>query len=415
MAPSLRTLRSLLWLAPVAGGAAAARAEITPLGDERGVYSERVPQLRPAVAPLPEGFVLAWEDKAGVRLRSFDEEGEAVAAAAMVANNDPLPPIPFSATLHEHWQPALAARGDGPFLLVWTEQVVNRRVDIFYDSKHVIASRVMVRLFGADGEPMARPWTISEPSQRASRPAVVAAVDGGFWVAWQDVGGSAPGIHLRRLDGRGRPGEQVRVTTVEGQRPALAAAGDRLLVVWQECCGPREKDQVKGRLFDGAGAALGAAFVVAADQPRAAQAPSVAGRNGEFLVVFQRANKGLVDTRIYAQRVARQGGLRGGAVDLTAATGDAYSAPRLVALPGGRWLALWLTWVRHFRVAVEGAVLDGNGRPRLERLVVNQRPLGGADPVALVATGDGRVAVAWDGFDEAGRRGLRTRAYLARP
>jgi hypothetical protein len=60
-------------------------------------------------------------------------------------------------------------------------------------------------------------------------------------------------------------------------------------------------------------------------------------------------------------------------------------------------------------------VLDANGRARHDRMVANQRPLGGADPVAVSATAQGHLALAWDGFDEWGRRGLRTRAYLASP
>ena len=163
-----RYLRTLLAAALASAASLPSLAAVMPRSDEKPVFEEREKQRGPAAAVLNDGFVLAWEVDGGVMVRRFADDASNVGASAVAAESDPLPPLPFSATLREQWQPAVAARGDGPFLLAWTEQVVNRRVDIFIDSKHVVSSRVMVRLFDADATPIARPWEVSAPSGPSS-------------------------------------------------------------------------------------------------------------------------------------------------------------------------------------------------------------------------------------------------------
>ena len=99
---------------------------------------------------------------------------------------------------------------------------------------------------------------------------------------------------------------------------------------------------------------------------------------------------------------------------LNAKTGDAYTAPKVAALTGGRWLVSWVTAVGNFRVAVEYGVFDAAAAVALERGLFNERAISSQAVVALAAR-DGRVATTWEGYDESNVRALRTRAFADQP
>lgn len=400
-----RSLRALTAAALVLSAAPLAAA-VVPAGGELPVSPNVAWQKQPAAAVVAAGYVLAWEDAPGIQVRWFDDTGRPSAGTRLLAVTDPLPPLPFSNVYQRQAvQPALATRGDGSFLLAWTEEVYLRSADIFYDQRQLVSSRVLSRLYAADGRPLARTWEVSDGAELGSRPAVISNGNG-FWVAWQERGTGAPGIHLRRLDNRGRVGAEVHVAEGAGVRPSLAVSGNRVLVAWMEGA------DVRARLFDSAANPVGDAFVLAAGQPRPAAAPAVAAQpDGEFVVAFQRAiAAGPQKVRVYAQRVSQQGSLLGRARTINGDTGDAYNAPRIVALPGGRWLVSWFTWVGRFRVGIEGAWLDAD-LDADDRFLLNERSIGAQFDMALHASRDGRIAAAWEGYDEHGKRGLRTRAF----
>src|SRR5581483_8819211 len=116
--------------------------------------------------------------------------------AIVLAANDPLPPLPFNAVLREEHDAAVAPRPDGTFLAAWTDQMVNRSADIFYDQEWVISSRVVARLFNADGTPASRLQVLSADAAYAQVPRVLAVSDTTFLVTWQERGGDNPGVHL---------------------------------------------------------------------------------------------------------------------------------------------------------------------------------------------------------------------------
>ena len=407
-----RLTRSLLLAPMVACLALPAAAEVVPRAAEKSVIDDAARagrQKSPNAVVIPSGFMLAWEDeRRGIVVRWFNHQGDPAGAAVVLAESDPIPPVPFShVVLREQVNPAIATRGDDTFLLAYTEHRWERTSDIFYDEKLPLSSRVLSRLYAADGRSIARPVELAGADTLAVRPAVIAA-NPGFWAAWQQRAGET-GIFLQRLNPRGQPiGAKQRIAT-SGERVALAAAAGRVLVSWQQ------GDDVMARLFDDADDSMSDPFVVAAGQPRAAAAASVAAQpDGSFLVAFQRSLAShALHARVYGQRVSRAGALVGGATLLNADTGDAYSSPRIVALPGGRWMAAWLTWVGNFRVAVEYGVYDRELAAK-ERGVLNERAIAAQFEIGLSAQ-NGRIAASWEGYNERSRRSLRTRTFLDTP
>lgn len=392
--------------AGVALSAAPLNAVVRPRGPERTASDPAGRQRKPAVLLVPSGSVLAWEEEGvGVVARRFDAEGAPVGPARLIAAADPIPPLPFARVpLREHLEPALAGRGDDTFLLAHTEQLIERSADYFFEERLLLGSRVMARLYRADGAPMARPVDLADGDSTASRPALASA-EHGFWAAWQQ-GGFTPGVFVRKLNPRGQPlAPPVRVS-VGGEDVALASAGGRTLVVWVS------NGEFRARMLGAEAQPLGEPFLLTTRRARVGSTAAVAVQpGGDFLVVVQRSSH--VNARVYGQRVSRAGERVGGTLLLNAATGDRYTAPQVVPLPGSRWLVAWVTWVGNFRVAVEYAVFD----PALaatERGLLNERPIASLAEVALAASGE-RIAAAWEGYAESNVRALRVRAFVDEP
>ena len=382
-------------------------AAVHPRGPEKPVSAGGTRQSAPSALVVPSGTVLAWtEESRGVLVRWFDHAGEPLAAARLLAASDPIPPLPFTrVALRQQLDPALAGRADDAFLLAHTEQVVERSADIFFEERLLLSSRVLARLYAADGRPLARPVELAPRGTRASRPALASA-EHGFWAAWQQETGPE-GIFVRKLNHRGQPlGPAVRIAD-EGLLMSIASAQGRTLVVWVR------GSEFMARLLGAEGEPLAGPFLLTTRRARLGSTASVAAQpDGEFLVAVQRSSH--LNARIYGQRVSRDGARVGATLLLNAKTGDAYTAPQVAALAGGRWLVSWVTAVGNFRVAVEYGVFDAAAAVALERGVFNERAISSQAEVALAAR-DGRVAAAWEGYDESNVRALRTRAFADQP
>ena len=404
-----RPIRSLLLASTIACLTIPAFGAVQPRADETSASDDGIRQRNPEVVVIPSGAMLAWEDpRRGIVVRWFDRVGDPAGGTTVLAEADAIPPVPFNRViLREQHNPSLATRGDDTFLLTYTEQRFERTADIFIDQKQLLTSRVMSRLYRADGTPRARPVQLADGATMASRSAVIAA-NPGFWAAWQQDQGET-GIYLQRLNPRGQPIDDKQRISTAGDRVALAAAAGRVLVTWEQ------DSNLMARVFDDTDGSMSDAFVVAPGQPRPAAAASVAAQpNGDFVVVFQRSLAShALHTRIWAQRVSREGELVGAAKILNADTGDAFSGPRVVSLPGGKWMTSWLTWIGNFRVAVEYGVF-GTGLDALERGVLNQRAIGAQVETGLAAR-DNRIVAAWEGYNERKARALRTRVFADEP
>jgi len=407
----MRTDRSCLAVALSLACALPATAQLVPSPHELKITEVNTGgQHLPAGAIVRDGFVLAWEDEAGgITARRFDDAGTPRGGSFVLAANDALPALPFTnRVLREMHEPSIAARADGSFLAVWTDQKVNRSVDIFIENKWVISSQVVARLFGADGRATSRAWTLSEDASVAARPRAVVSGNS-FLVSWQERGGAAPGVHLARIDRSGPAPDSL--VAARGERPSLTAGGDGALVTWEKCCGPGGgANQVFARLYNGNGVASGEAFRVAGDQPVAARGPVAAGQpGGGFLVAYQRPIVGdLRNTRVYGQLVSRRGELVGGEVQLSSGYGEAHNAPVVAPLANGGWVVGWMTWQRGFRVATSAGTFTPAGNATGNAFDFNLGTIVGRE-YTIVTSDDGRVLAVWEGYDEAGKRGLRGR------
>ncbi len=368
-------------------------------------------QRAPAAAYLGGRSVVAWEDVTGLFARFYDGAGANVGPTVNLAANDPLPEVPFDAVLTLHRQPRIVTRGSDGFLLVWVEQRVRIRSYWFHESRTLLSSRVMARLFDGQAAPRARAWEVASGRSELTRPAVVADAQG-YWVAWQQTAGEGKGIHLRRVAENGRPGAQLAVSTA-GARPALGVAGNRVLVAWEQRTGPANRVQIHARLFGTDGAPFGGAMQLTAGGYQSEQAAIVAGREGEFLVAWQHSPDGR-HAHIYGQLLSRSGAALGPELTLNAGEGD-QGAPRLANLPDGGYLVSWVLWYGTYSSAVQAAAFDALGNPRGDVVRVSLGPVTGPWSVSLAPGPAGKVLAVWEGGDESRQLALRGRLLQTSP
>jgi hypothetical protein len=257
----MRSSRLLAAVALTAVATLPLAAAIVPAQNELGSLPASGRQHRPSISMHNGGSLVAWEDDVlGVVARRLSTGYGPLGTPVVLAANDPIPALPFSAVLREERDPAIAARGDGTFAAAWLEQTFQHSADIFYDQKYLISSRVMARVFNADGTPASRPFTLSSGGANATVPQAVAAGDDWF-VVWQEREGSGNSIHMATIDRRGQSAD-IAVSPRGGVRPSIALGGNAVLVAFERS-GSAGVPMIFGRLYTLGGAANGNASAAA--------------------------------------------------------------------------------------------------------------------------------------------------------
>jgi hypothetical protein len=374
-----------------------AGASVVPSGQELAISPPQDSRQLSAAAGLRKnGSYVVWEDdQVGILGRALNLAGAPLGAVQAIALGDPPPTPPYVANLREQHEPALGMRSDGSFLVVWSEWLVERRVSTFSDTERWLSARLVGRLFRSDGKPAGNPFEIAKPAGFAGRPAIAPASDGSFWIAWHELAGAAKGIHLRKLDKKGKLGADVRVAPA-GERPAVAIATDTLLVVWERPLGANT--QVAGRLFKTKGGAVGTVFNISRAPGTAGARPSVAGQSyGEFLVVWQGwPTDSPHDVDVFGQAISKKGSFLGPELALAVGRGDRHLAPSVAALGGG-WVAVWRSFNDFLRVGVDGVQLDRMGNDVGTPAAFSTTLPSGFEDVSVVTLKE-RVLVTWSGL-----------------
>ncbi|HEX9931755.1 MAG TPA: calcium-binding protein [Allosphingosinicella sp.] len=155
------------------------------------------------------GFVVTWDEMNGggsvLRAQIFTASGVAVGSAFPVGGST----VPWQE------QPSIAALPDGGFVISWRENEVDSRDD----AEGAGPATVKAQRYDASGQALGSEVLVAIASRYAVAGDVAATADGGFVVTWDDASGEPDSVALAVYD-------------------------------------------VKGRLFDAAGAAVGGEFLV---------------------------------------------------------------------------------------------------------------------------------------------------------
>jgi hypothetical protein len=255
-------------------------------------------QSLPAVAGLTGGgFVVVWQssgqDKSGLGIyaQRYDAAGRAVGGEFRVN----------AVTVKDQSQPAIAALGNGGFVVVWQSS-----------SQDGSGLGVYGQRYSATGKAAApKEFLInSHLAGDQSQPAVAALKDGGFVAAWQSAAqdGSGLGVYAQRYtSGGGKAGGELRVNTTTAQdqwQPAVAAFSDGgFVVAWTSNAQDGSGKGVYAHAYDAAGKPVDVEFAVNTTTLKDQWQPSAAAfAGGKFVVVWTSVGQDTSLEGVYGQR-----------------------------------------------------------------------------------------------------------------
>jgi hypothetical protein len=362
----------------------------------------------PSVATLGEERVLVvWSnDRFGLFGHFLDDASGS--DFVLVANSE-FPPNPGRGDVLTRHHPDAVGLSDGGFLLLWTEEDALLRASIFYYEFDVHDRDVYAQHFDASGQAQGQPFRINDDSAGfQSRPRGVALDDDRVAVTWE----TENAVFARVVDARGVNGPQVRVNQIRASaesRPGLARdPAGRVLVTWTGRDG--SGTGVFARLFDSDLVALSDEVVVNADTRSHQRFPSVtASRAGGFLLAWQGRSGEPGEWRIFARPVGGDGVPTGSEQLISGDFGEADNSATVVTTQDGRYLALWLNWIRPFATFVGGVELGATGQAVSEIFQVSSaQPLQQWRMDAAV-TASGSIVATWSGFADGKSLGVSAR------
>ena len=288
-------------------------------------------QVQPDVLVNDDGsFMVVWASGYPVA-----GQGHQILARRFAGDGSPLGPS-FMVTEGQgcHLYPSIAGRGDGSFVVVWSNNW---------------SGDILGRLYGTDGKPLGAALRIAdtaddEPRSRHAR--VAAGRDGRFLVVWQEPQGDDLNIRGRWYDAAGQPSAQgFRINddpgTAEQVTPDVAVDSyGRFVVAWRD---RRNGDaDIYAQRFGSDRKPLGSNFKVSDDTTGAEQhAPRVsASAAGEFMVTWW--DRRSLEADVYAQYYNQNGSPVAANFKLDRSAAGATEFEPDVALVSGQ--EAWFAW-----------------------------------------------------------------------
>jgi len=256
-------------------------------------------RIDPAVTCLNDGnVVVVWSSfdqdgsMQGVYSQRFSPSGQKMGAETQVNQT----------TAYNQRTPVVSSLSDGRFVVSWIseQQRFQNSVDIY------------ARFFSSSGVPAGNEFLVNTDTNICANPAVAAASDGSFAVAWGQkdlvVRSNSWDIFSRTVSSTGSGGNVLRVNThTYGDQfaPKISSVGTDYLVVWTSLGQDGSRDGVFGQFFRGSGAFIGSEFVVNTTTASQQIHPAVASDGvSRFLVGWTSFGGGINSFDLFAQRYA---------------------------------------------------------------------------------------------------------------
>ncbi|MEE3098147.1 MAG: hypothetical protein VX463_00115, partial [Pseudomonadota bacterium] len=249
--------------------------------------------------------------------------------------------------------PMVAALSDGGYVIVWESYNQDATGDNAYG--------IFAQLYDASGARVGGEFLVNQTTySNQLYPAVEGLPGGGFAVVWADhssqINGLSQNPMMRIFDGFGQPqgGEFVvgDATDRLQDRPAMAAipvggaqvAAGGVIVVRRIYDGSEGDYDIVADRYDASGARVGGPIEVTAASTSATSPDVATLLNGSYVIVYNDyglETLGASDNGVYLQRVAADGSLIGGRVQVNSYEFGNQDAPRVAALDGGGFVVVW--------------------------------------------------------------------------
>ena len=346
-------------------------------------------RIHPALAVLPDhGEVLVWDTGSNVFGRRY-REGKPLGPIFQV--NAFVPGSSFQT------DPSVCSFPDGHFVVAWAINV---------HGVGLAPRMVAARFFARNGEPLSPNLQVSTGDREEGAPRIACGERSAF-VVWAGADGDGQGVVGRLLLGDGSAmGKEIGINSFEQgtqSAPAVAAAGDGgFIVAWQSFWQEVEWD-VFARRIDRQGRVAGPETRINGDVAGSQEEPGLAvADSGEIVVVWTDWNNGKSGVR--ARAVSADGQPFGSDVQVNAVAAGRQVFASVAALSGGRFVVIWQ---REFLKEDSSNVLLRLLRwPELAagaELVANSYLPGRQDAPAISSDGALRFSSAWQSGQQAGQ------------
>jgi len=326
-----------------------------PLGGQFQVDSQPANPYAPDVAADADGdFVVVWfaYGSAGDDTSSGSIQGRRFASDGTPLG-DQFQVNTYTPSLQE--DPAVAARADGGFVVVWES---NGSAGSDADGYSIQGQR-----YTSDGSPLGGQFQVNGYTTQNQNDASVAMdADGDFVVTWESYGSSGTDSSDDSVQGQryasdgGARGGQFQVNTyVTGYQSnpgvTMHPAGD-FVVAWESAgsAGDDSSDSsVQARRYASDGTPLGAELQVNSYTTSYQEAPAVrADADGDFVVAWTSNGSFGSDTgyggSIQARRFASDGAPLGGQIQVNSYTTDYQTRPVVASAGDGDFVVAWQSY-----------------------------------------------------------------------
>lgn len=389
---------------------------IPALGQPRTVGSEfRVngnvesKQRNPAASYTAGGNALVvWEnDRNGLRGRFYGRDGAPLTDELGLVANQKLPGVPANGLEVMRKDPAIAFLTSGEFLVAWTEERSNVRIDIFIETREIIDRDVFVQKFNAAGSPLGAAVRLNrEGTGFQSMPKILVRKGADAVVAWQSEKtgiAASNGIFGRLVRANGTlNGAEFKISVGSGvaSGPVIAesfGAGGDFLVSWEAVDG--NGPGIFARTFDKL-LSPGGVFRVNTDVVGLQRRPAVvADRNtGGYLVVWQGQSDSPRHAHIFGQFVGAAGTLVGPQFRVSEGVAETQIAPSVAASAAGNFLVTWVDYDEVFPIGLFGVEIDKLGHAVGAEVKINAAQINAVSRTALASNPLGGVLAPWEGF-----------------
>jgi len=366
-------------------------------------------QRNPAAAFNAAGTgLVVWEnDKNGLRGRFYGRDGAPASDELALVANQKLPGVPAQGIEVMRKDPAVAFLPSGEFLLAWTEERSNVRVDIFIETRDVIDRDVMLQKFNAAGSPLGAPVRLSAATDGyQSLPKILVRNGADAVVVWnvQKSGSAAAnGVFGRFVRTDGTPnGAEFKISVGAGSgaavNPAIAGkpSGD-FLVAWEASDG--DSLGVFARGFDRSGNP-GSSFRINSDVPGLQRRPAVTAdrSTGGWLAVWQGQSDSPKHAHVFGQFLGAAGNLVGPQFQVSVGIAPTQISPSVTAATGNRFLVTWLDYKDVWPQGLFGVEIDKLGNRIGDEVMINTSPVNAQMRTSLGVSPFGGVLVPWEGF-----------------
>jgi hypothetical protein len=245
-----------------------------------------------------------------------------------------------SYTTGEQRRPAVAARADGAFVVVWESQGQDGGLFGVFGQRHDSAGEALGTEFQVN----------SHTTGSQSNPALAAGADGAFVVVWESLGGqdgSFLGVFGQHYDSAGEAlGTEFQVnshTTGNQYHPAVAAgAGGGFVMSWDSNGQDGSFRGVFAQRYDSAGQAVGTEFQVNSHTIATQYSPTVAAdTDGEFVVAWGSFDQDGSGYGVFGQRYDSAGQPVGSEFQVNSYTTGSQFNPAVAAGPDGDFVVAW--------------------------------------------------------------------------